>query len=166
MKLTGGVQPNTSEVNSSASVASQKLGTDSPIRPATRPAKSAPVSRLVADSTPSGMATTVAIATASSVSSTVTGSACSSRPPTGWPLRSEMPGSPRSNPPIHLTYWTGSGSANPNTSRSRWREASVTFSLPAVIRSTTSPGSRRSIRKISSDIPNSVGISSSSRRRT
>ena len=42
---TGGTQLKTSDVNNSVRVASQKLGIDRPIRPAIRPAKSAPVSR-------------------------------------------------------------------------------------------------------------------------
>ena len=61
MNVTGGIQRKTTEVNRSIRVANQKLGTDRPMTPARRPMKSAPVSRRVADSTPSGMATSVAI---------------------------------------------------------------------------------------------------------
>jgi hypothetical protein len=40
----------------------------------------------------------------------------------------------------------------------------VVSSSPTVIRSTTSPGKSRSIRKMNNDIPISVGITSSNRR--
>ena len=68
-----GTHPNTFDVKSRASVANQKLGSDSPINPPTRAAKSRPVSRLTAETTPSGMATIVAMRVASTASSTVMG---------------------------------------------------------------------------------------------
>ena len=68
-----GTQPNILEVKRRASVAIQKLGSDSPINPPTRAAKSRPVSRLTAETTPRGMATTVAMRVASTASSIVIG---------------------------------------------------------------------------------------------
>ena len=91
------------------SVPSQKLGSDSPIRPPMRAATSRRERGRTAESRPSGMPTAIAIRAAAAASSSVAGkrSAISTR--TGRPVRIEYPASPRRSDVSQVQYWTRSG---------------------------------------------------------
>ena len=79
---------------------SQKFGVERPQSANAFAPRSQAVPRPTAAATPAGMPMTRAIAIASSASSTVTGSFCSTRSSTGCWLRTDSPRSPRSTPAI------------------------------------------------------------------
>src|SRR3954451_10645748 len=82
---------------------------------------------------------------------------------TGRPVRADVPRSPVSTSVMNCQYWASNESSRPSLSRIWATCSSLAFS-PARTRA-GSPGSTRSIRKISTDTPKRV-ISDSSRVRT
>src|SRR5436309_5602058 len=73
IQITGGTQCSNTDVSKRNIVASQKFGNASPISPAARAQKSVRLLRLMAESTPSGMATTTDITMARNANSSVMG---------------------------------------------------------------------------------------------
>ena len=69
---------------------------------------------------------------------------------TGLPLRMELPRSPCNTLPSQWMYWTTIGSSSPNRSRKACRASGVIFSVPNIA-SSTDPGSRRTIRNVTTD---------------
>ena len=99
----------------------QKFGIDCPSSPSIVIEPSTAVPRLRAATTPSGMATTMAIAKANTASSIVAGKAPSTMSSAGWRYESEVPKSPRARSATKLRYCTCSGRSKP----SAWRTSTI-----------------------------------------
>ena len=163
--MTGGTQRKTSEVKSKKSVASQKLGTDSPISPSTRATKSMRLFWRTAERMPRGMAIGIDIRIANSANSSVMGKARISWSVIGSRLRNEVPKFRCRISPIQRVYCTGQGSVRPKAARiSSFASSVIVESIPTIA-STISPGNSRIITKMSIDIPIKVGIRMRVRRR-
>ena len=102
------------------------------------------------------MPRTSAKATASVVSSIVTGSRSRMSVATGLPVRHEVPRSPWARLPIQRPYCTHQGWSRPKKRFSSATMAGLTIASAPIICSTTVPGTSRSIRKTSSDRPSIV----------
>jgi len=131
----------------------QKTGTDSPTRVPTRVTLSIAWSRRVADRMPVGMPISSAKATASEVSSMVTGRRSRISATTGLPVRHDVPRSPWTRPPIQVAYCRHHGWSRPKNRLSSATISGLTTASAPISCSTTVPGTRRSMRKTSSDRP-------------
>ena len=110
----------------------------------------------MADTMPAGMPSSSAKATASAVSSIVTGSRSRISATTGLPVRHEVPRSPVARPPIQSAYCRHHGWSSPKKRLSSATIAGLTIASAPIICSTTVPGTSRSIRNTSTERPTSV----------
>jgi hypothetical protein len=113
-------------------------------------------SRRVAETIPAGMPSRSEKATASPVSSSVTGSRSMMSAITGLPVRQEVPRSPWARLPTQIAYCRHHGWSRPKKRLSSATMAGLTTASAPIICSTTVPGTRRSIRNTITDTPTRV----------
>src|SRR5581483_9126750 len=143
-----GTQWKTREVKMRRSVASQKLGTLIPTRPATPEKQSTPLSRRTAESTPSGTPTTSASPIPRITSSMSIGSALPMIAETGcWESR-ERPRLPWKACEIQRQYCSGYEPVSPSCFSAAAISCGVAVLSPAKKRSRMFPGRKRTARKM------------------
>ncbi len=108
-QTTGGIQRRVSEKRRISMVPCQKTGTDSPRSVPTRVTLSMALSRRTAERMPAAMPSTSEKATASPVSSMVTGRRSRMSSKTGLPVRQDVPRSPWASWPSQRPYCTHHG---------------------------------------------------------
>ncbi len=108
--------------------------------------------------TPNGMPIAVAMISERKMSSRVIGSAFRRMSDTGSAFRSESPKSPWSAFPIHVKYCSTYEPVRPSCSRAASRCSGVVVMSPPMSTSRMSPGSIRTMRKITIEMTISVGI--------
>src|SRR5258705_117076 len=128
------------------------------------PARSTAVLRRIADTIPTGKATTSEIVIAKNASSRLGRSRRLTFSMTGSPLRIERPRSPCSSRPIQAAYWRCRGWSSPS-SRRRF-SFTVASTDSAIMTSIGSPGVRWSRRNTPAVTRNRTGTVAPSRRRT
>src|SRR5436309_3115710 len=146
------------------SSASKKFGTQIPTSANVAPARSIAVLRRIADTMPTGKATTSEIVIAYTASSRLGRSRRLTFSMTGSPLRIERPRSPCSSRPIQAAYCRYRGRSSPS-SRRRF-SFTVASTDSAIMTSIGSPGVRWSSRNTPAVTRTSTGTVAPSRRRT
>src|SRR5574342_729480 len=143
---------------------SQKFGTATP--KAAMPLAQLPMNppRFEAATTARGKPRRSPKAVAAIASPSVTGRRSRSASMTGWPVRSEVPRSPRAARASQRPYWTYSGRLRPMRSRTAASFSSVTFSRPTSA-TAGSPGSSRTSEKTRDVVSSTSGMTARSRRR-
>src|SRR5206468_2155689 len=146
------------------SSASKKFGTQIPTSANVATARSIAVLRRIADTMPTGKATTSEIVIAYTASSRLGRSRRLTFSMTGSPLRIERPRSPCSSRPIQAAYCRYRGRSSPS-SRRRF-SFTVTSTDSAIMTSIGSPGVRWSSRNTPAVTRSRTGTVEPSRRRT
>src|SRR5438477_6123882 len=145
------------------SVPSQKVGSESPIKPPIRAAKSRRERGRTDETKPRGMPSAIAMSAAAAASSRVAGRRSAISTSTGRPVRIEYPASPWRSEVTQVQYWTRSGWSRPKYAR-RLASCSGVRAVDVPRRAAiASPGMSRMNRNVSSETPTSVGMAPSSR---
>ena len=160
----GGSSGQASEKSRMSMMPSQKLGNETPKSDTAEPMVSQTLPRRTAASTPSGMATARATASAPAVSCSVGPSRSTMSVATGSFVLNDRPRSPRRAADTQPAYWVTSGRSNPR--RCRTRAAASGENSPPTSTASGPPGATRMIANRMIETPKSISTAKPSRLRT